>query len=73
MDETTESPADEARATAFIEALLGRFPERFSAGDVEKVRQQVLESIRTARRLRTYPLSNADEPDPVFHAVRSEG
>lgn len=69
METPSERPADKARADLLIATLEERYPGRFSAEDRERLRDQVKEILEASERLRAFPLTNADEPAPVFHAV----
>ena len=40
---------------------------------VEQLRQAIVPIAEIIATLRQYPLTNADEPDPSFHAFRGDG
>lgn len=69
METPSEDTSDEARAELVVETLAARFPGRFSAEEREKLRGQVKEMLAASTRLRAFPLTNADEPAPIFHAA----
>jgi len=62
--------ADETDTTARIlaEALERRYPGRFSVDQVRELEKQIVELRQAAEKLRTYKLTNADEPEPIIRA-----
>ncbi len=68
--EDVEAAVEGRVVAALTDALLARYPRRFTSADADRLRRAVGQIVECAARLRTYPLANADEPDPVFHAVR---
>ena len=72
MDSTNPSE-DDARAQLLVESLTRRYPDRFTEADRSKLREQMSFALDAVTRLRAFPLTNADEPMPVFRAVRPEG
>jgi hypothetical protein len=58
---------------ARLAALQARYPGRFDADGLERLRQQLRRSVEAAAALRRVALSNADEPEPIFHAQPREG
>lgn len=61
------------RARLLVETLVTRYPDRFTPEDVEALTEQINQILATAARLRAYPLTNADEPDPIFRVAGWEG
>ena len=66
--------ADESDATARIlsEALERRYPGRFTVEQVRELEKQIVQLRQAAEKLRTYRLTNADEPEPIFQACPRE-
>ena len=73
MADMVPSSPESPRVDALTETLVCGFPDRFSPDQIEKLRQQVGQIEATVARLRAYPLTNADEPEPIFHATPAEG
>lgn len=48
-------------------------PERLDDEQLTEIARQIASSRATARQLRTFPLTNADAPAPVFFAYRHDG
>jgi Asp-tRNA(Asn)/Glu-tRNA(Gln) amidotransferase C subunit len=67
MDDKTD-----ARVRALTDALVARYPGRFSDDEVEQLRKQIDQIRQAAEKLRSFPLTNADEPEPIFQAVPRE-
>jgi hypothetical protein len=66
------SAARDVVAASVLETLVNRYPNRFDAAQTEQLRRAVRHLVEVAATLRAYPLTNADEPDPIFRAFRSE-
>jgi hypothetical protein len=64
-------PPDSAAARAA--AVAARFPGRFDATELAALEQAIARLEESAAKLRTFPLTNGDEPDPIFRAARPEG
>lgn len=55
-------------------ALIARFDaDHLTAEHLAALRDEVAANLTTSRTLSAYPLTNADEPAPVFAAWRAEG
>jgi hypothetical protein len=72
VDESPDRPVDPARVAALVELLAQRYPGRFRPEDLEQLREQVAQIEAASARLRGFALTNADEPDPTFRAVRQD-
>lgn len=73
MGDIAKTILEADRARLLVETLVTRYPDRFTAEDVEALTEQVSQILATSARLRGYPLTNADEPDPVFRVAGWEG
>ena len=67
MDDKTD-----ARVRALTDALVARYAGRFSDDDVEQLRKQLDQIRQAGEKLRSFRLTNADEPEPIFQAVPRE-
>jgi hypothetical protein len=69
------TPPEDPRHPPVIEArlaeLIARFGERLSEEQRAQVRARILREVTLAEKLRTRPLTNADEPEIVFVPYRS--
>lgn len=66
-----EDPAALARALAG--AVRAQYGDRLSDADLAVITRQIEASLERAAKVRKLPLSNSDEPDFVFSAVRTPG
>lgn len=48
-------------------------PERLQPEHLKKIRDDIAAQLARSKRLSCFPLTNADEPAPVFAAWRAEG
>jgi hypothetical protein len=55
---------------AIIQHWLARIPSNLSSGDAERIRRGAIALLQSAAALRQVPLTNADEPDPIFVPYR---
>jgi hypothetical protein len=62
------TPPPSPTAVAYAEVARVRFGDHLSAEQFESVKRDLEGNVRTADRLRTFKLKNADEPDFVFGA-----
>jgi len=70
-----DQPADDRGKTiarAMLDVIVARYPGRLTPAQLELVHQAIGELTEISGRLRAYPLTNADEPDPIFRAYRQE-
>jgi hypothetical protein len=70
-----ERSVTEQREAALVEAMLGVVEQTHGPLD-EAAREQLREQLRRTRAASTalyaYPLSNADEPAPIFRPFRAD-
>lgn len=74
--QAAEASADSAKLgdVELYLALISRFdPDRLTAEHLAALRDEVAANLSASRRLSAFPLTNADEPAPVFAAWRAEG
>jgi hypothetical protein len=71
LDQEADDTLDRI-AKAMTGTLHDRFPGRLNAEQLGHVTETVAELLRAASRLRSQPLTNADEPDPIFRSFRLE-
>lgn len=76
----TAKPAEPAPDSAKLSevelylALIASFdPEHLTAAHLAALRDEVAANLSASRTLSNFPLTNADEPAPVFAAWRAEG
>ena len=62
-----------ALAKALAGAIRVQYGDRLSAADLAVVTRQIEASLERAAKVRKVPLSNGDEPDFVFSALRGPG
>ena len=72
MSNASQADAREAVVNGLAGALVARYPGRFSDDQVEQIRKQIAQLVEAGERLRAFRLTNADEPEPIFHAVPGE-
>jgi hypothetical protein len=72
VDDQQRRESREAIARTMAEVLAKRYPGRFGPEEVGRICQAIGEVTEMSTRLRAYPLTNADEPDPIFRAYRRE-
>jgi hypothetical protein len=76
-DEPKVAETSDLTAVAPMELLLELIkridPERLKAEHLELLRADLAGNHERSARLSAFPLTNADEPAPVFAAWRSEG
>ncbi len=58
-------------AQALAGAIRAQYGDRLSEADLATITRQIESSLERAEKVRKAPLSNGDEPDFVFSAVRS--
>ena len=61
-----------ALAKALAEAVRLRYPDRFSAEDLNAITRSIDNRLRQIERLYQTTLTNADEPDFVYAVYRGE-
>lgn len=66
--EPPAAPAVDALASAKTATLRAEFGEHLSPADLEQLENEISESLPWLRRMREFPLDNADEPDFAFAA-----
>jgi hypothetical protein len=72
----SDQPSPQAEslvAAALTAALAARYPGRFSPDELTRLEVLIKQLDEAAQRLRRYPLTNGDEPDPIFRAAWAEG
>lgn len=69
MPDLTDAPA----AELLLELIKRVDPERLKAEHLDLVRADLAVNLQRSARLSAFPLTNADEPAPVFAAWRAEG
>ena len=70
--ETSDSTAVES--TELLLELIKRIdPDRIKAEHLDLLRADLAANLQRSARLSAFPLTNADEPAPVFSTWRSEG
>ena len=62
-----------ALAEALAGAIRAQYGDRLSEADLAVVTRQIEASLERAAKVRKVPLSNGDEPDFVFSALRGPG
>lgn len=63
-----------AASTELLLELIKRIdPERLTSEHLDSLRADLASNLQRSARLSAFPLTNADEPAPVFSAWRSEG
>jgi len=76
-DDNPEPPRGEPIPTAqadFVLELVKRlYPKNLDEAKLAQIRGQIEHNMSRSRVLSAFPLTNADEPAPVFAAWRSEG
>jgi len=58
-----------AAAEALGELVRIRYGRFLTEEQLAEVKRQIERSLRSAERLRSFPLTNADEPDLIFRAM----
>lgn len=53
---------------SYVEFVRARFPDALAPDELERVKRDIENNLRTTERLRAVALKNADEPDFVFSA-----
>lgn len=71
----SEDPAQTRQTIVdgYTQVLVARYGERFSAEQLEQIKQGIGGLVDAAETLRRYPLTNEDEPVTVFQPQRREG
>lgn len=64
---------DDPHMEALVAAVMAAHGARIPAEHVEKIRESVKGLRGAVAAMNAYPLINADEPDPIFAAYRSNG
>jgi hypothetical protein len=64
-------PEPAALARALAGAIRAQYGDRLTNADLAVVARQIEASLERSAKVRKVPLTNADEPDFVFSAVRS--
>jgi hypothetical protein len=69
-----ELAVDEPRALAkaLAGAIRAQYGDRLSEADLAVVTRQIENGLERADKVRKAPLSNSDEPDFVYSAIRSQ-
>jgi len=70
MSDDDRAKSRDTIVAAMVGAIEARFPARFDGDQIEQIRKQVDQLVDAANKLRGYPLSNADEPEPIVRAYR---
>lgn len=74
MTSGSQPGADERRVVDdLLGALDAQFPGRFGEAEQAQIREQIERNLESRDKLGQVSLTNADEPDFVFHPLRSEG
>ena len=73
MADRMPNAAMDALVTSQLAAIETRYPGRFSSEQLEQIREQVRQLAEAAVRLRSHPLSNADEPSLGFRPAPEGG
>lgn len=63
-----QQPQPSPLALAYAEVARLRFGDHIKPEDVERIKRDMQDNVRTADRLRASKLKNSDEPDFVFSA-----
>jgi len=66
-----QQPEPSAEARGLGEWIRARYGDRLTANEFTDVLREIDSGLVRAAKLRTVPLSNADEPDIVFQAFRA--
>jgi hypothetical protein len=66
------TPGD-ALSQVLTESVALRYPGRFDDEQYEAIRRALEPIAKQINALRSFRLTNADEPDPIFRAQRGEG
>ena len=69
MSDSREIPRSDAVASALATLIQARYPGRFDDEQTRQIQAQIRSLIDVAERLRAYPLSNGDEPAPIYQAI----
>ncbi|MBI3468640.1 MAG: hypothetical protein HY000_37030 [Planctomycetes bacterium] len=67
-DQPAQPPSE---ADLFLQVVKARWGERLSKEQLKELRKQIEQDLGGSKRLSAFPLTNADEPAPVFAAYRS--
>ncbi|MCS6817104.1 MAG: twin-arginine translocation signal domain-containing protein [Blastocatellia bacterium] len=68
--QATQQPlTPSAAAEALGELVRVRYGRFLTEEQLAEVKRQIERGLRSAERLRNFPLTNADEPDLIFRAV----
>jgi hypothetical protein len=73
LGQTFAHPLSEAPSTlakALAEVVRTRYGSRLSASDLDTITRQIQTGLERVRQLRKVDLTNGDEPDFLFSAVR---
>ncbi len=66
-------PADSSEVgpttRALLEVVKSKFGQQLGPQELERVLAELDRAVRNDERLATAKLSNADEPDTIFHAI----
>ena len=69
----TQEQQDDLHMEALVAAVMAAHGVRIPAEHAEKIRESVKGLRGAVAAMNAYPLTNADEPDPIFAAYRSDG
>lgn len=72
MPETNSGHDQPPLASLRVSDITAQFPDTLSADQVEQVTRRVERVLGAIDGLRSYPLTNADEPAAVFRPVGKE-
>jgi hypothetical protein len=69
----TQPSPDEPHVEALVAAVMAAHGAHIPAEQTDKIRESVKGLRAAVAALDAYHLTNADEPDPIFAAYRSDG
>lgn len=72
MSDSGTENARQILSRALVESLSVTYPGRLDPEQTEQVRRALSHLLDLGAKLKAYPLTNADEPDPIFRAYRRE-
>jgi hypothetical protein len=69
-DNSNEQKLDQSRHRAID--IAGQFPDALNTDELNQIARRVDRLLSSIAELRKHPLSNADEPAPVFRPIGKE-
>jgi hypothetical protein len=69
-----QPPQDQPPSPAqwILELVKQQYPQRLEAEHLQRIAKDIETNLARSKTLSSYPLTNADEPAPVFGAYRSQ-